>query len=409
MRVVGHPSRSGRADVYLHIGLAKTGTTHLQQVLWVSRHRLADDGVLVPGRTSRSQTLAVWDLMGRRTRGAEQPDVAGSWQALVDAAANWAGSHVLVSEEFLANARPGQVRRAVRAFAPAQVHVVVTVRDLSHVIGSAWQQELAKGRTWSWEEFLGAVREPERGPATAGVAFWLRHDVLRVLDTWEVAVPRERIHVVTVPPPGAPLLLLQERFAAASRLEPGALTIDHPLANESIGVTEAEVLRRVNIGLGGRLNERQYIRAVQQGVKPALRVDRSSPRIRLPVQELGWVAERATAVVAELRSRGYEVTGDLEDLVPTRSAGDGEEAGEAGAGDLAEAALAALVAVTEKYAEVWWRTRRPGRPVEGTGAQRVLSAGRAVAYRARVASLEAADRSRLASRLVNAYLRRSSR
>ena len=67
----------------------------------------------------------------------------------------------MVSEELLTTASARQARRAVRAFAPATVHVVVTARDLGQVIGSVWQQELAKGHTWSWPEFLTAVGHPE--------------------------------------------------------------------------------------------------------------------------------------------------------------------------------------------------------------------------------------------------------
>ncbi|MBA2560692.1 MAG: hypothetical protein H0V07_12580 [Propionibacteriales bacterium] len=406
--VTGTASR-GQLDVYLHIGLTKTGTSHLQQVLWLSRERLAGAGVLVPGRSRQSQTMAVWDLMGRRPRGADQPEVAGSWQELVSAAMRWSGSQVVISEEFLANATPRQVRLAVRAFAPARVHVVVTVRDLGRVIGSVWQQNLAKGRTWSWSEFVGAVRDPENGPATAGVGFWLRQDLLRILDTWEVAVPRQLIHLVTVPPPGSPRHLLLERFAAATHLDLGALASNQPETNVSIGTAEAEMLRRLNLGLAGRLNERQYNHAVQKGVQSALRGRMSSPRIRLPAGELEWVTDRATTMVRALDSRGYEVTGDLRDLIPSAAVTSESRPDDVDDSELAEAALAALVELTKKYAQLWSRTRKKDRTSDAGVANRLASSARARGYRARIGALEAADRNRWMSRAVNAYLRRSWR
>ncbi|MBA2550149.1 MAG: hypothetical protein H0V13_03655 [Nocardioidaceae bacterium] len=399
----------GQADVYLHIGLPKTGTSHLQQVLWLSRERLSADGVLVPGATRQAQRLAVWDLMGRRPRGAAQPEVAGSWQALVDAASGWSGSHVVVSEEFLTNARPRQARRAVDAFAPARVHVVLTVRDLGQVVGSVWQQGLAKGHTWSWEEFIAAVRDPASGPATAGGAFWLHQDLVRVLDTWETVVPRERIHLVTVPPASSSRHLLLERFAAATRLDTAALVSDLAGANVSVGVAEAEVLRRLNQGLGGRLNERQYAAAVQHGVKPALRDRRSSARIQVPAEELGWLTDRATAMVAEVRARGYQVAGDLRDLIPAPDATDGSRPDEVDDSELADAAIAALVAVTEKYAELSGRARRVDGAVEPSGDGGRASQARAHGYRAQMGVLRLADRNRWARKAVATYIRRSSR
>ena len=400
------PGRAGGpADVYLHIGLPKTGTSHLQQVLWRSRTRLASSGVLVPGRSRNAQTLAVWDLMGRRTRGAAQPGVAGSWEALVAEVSDWSGSHVVVSQEFLTNAAPRQARRAVRDLAPARVHVVVTARDLGQVMGSVWQQGLAKGYDWSWVEFVAAVRDPGQGPATAGVAFWLHQDLVRVLDVWEKAVPRDRAHLVIVPPPGASRELLQQRFAAATRLDPGALVSGLPGANVSVGVPEAEVLRRLNAGLGGRLNERQYVSTVQKVVKPALRTRRSSPRIRLPADELGWVTQRATALVAELRARGYTVHGDLDDLVPAAAAADGPRPDDVDDAELADAAIAALVAVAEEYARLWWRTSRVETTSSASGTGRLASQARALSFRARVGVLRLADRSRWVNRAVQLFVR----
>lgn len=403
----GSPGPGGPDDVYLHIGLPKTGTSHLQQVLWRSRAALASSGVLVPGQSRDAQTMAVWDLMGRRTRGAAQPGVAGSWQALVAEVSGWSGSHAVISEEFLTNATPRQARRAVRDLAPARVHVVVTARDLSQVVGSVWQQELAKGHDWSWEEFVAAVRDPEHGPATAGVAFWLHHDLVRVLDAWEAAVPRDRVHPVTVPPPGAPRDLLQQRFAAAARLDPDALTAGLPGANVSVGVPEAEVLRRLNAGLGGRLNERQYVSTVQKVVKPVLRRRRSSARIRLPADELGWVTERATALVAELRARGYTVHGDLDDLVPGAAAADGPRPDDVDDAELADAAIAALVAVAEEYAGLWWRTSRTDTASSASGAGRLASRARALGFQARLGVLRLADRSPLVNRAVHRIVLRS--
>lgn len=382
--------------------MSKTGTSYLQEALWANRQQLRAAGVLVPGDKPLFRSLAVWDLMGRRPRGADLPRVPGSWQALVDTVHGWSGTHAVVSEEGLALARPGQVRRAVESFSPSPVHVVVTVRDLLHVIPATWQQELAKGATWTFEEYLAAVRDPESGPVAAGVAFWLRQDITRVLDGWENLIPRDRIHIVTVPPPGSPHGLLLERFAAAARLDSSGLAEDKRPSNTSVGVAEAEVLRRLNLGLGDRLNERQYTRVVARGVREALQERRDTARIAFPAEHVGWVSERAASMVDELRRRNYDVSGDLNDLLVTGDSAGGYQQVEPA--ELADAALAALQASVEQHARFWERARTREPATAADEASRAGSFVRATGYRARLAALELADRNRFVRRALTRYL-----
>ncbi len=390
-------------DVFVHVGLSKTGTSYLQHVLWSNRQTLAADGLLVPGDGPLFRSLAVWDLTGRRPRGTDLPQVPGSWQLLVDAVAAWDGARVVLSEEGLALARPRQVRRAVSSLAPAPVHVVVTVRDLMSTIPATWQQELAKGATWTLADYLCAVRDPESGPVGAGVAFWLRQDVTRVLDRWESAVPRERIHLVTVPPPGSPAGLLLQRFAAAVGIDTAKLAEAAYASNASVGVVEAEVLRRLNLALRDRLNERQYTRVVARGVREALQQRADPQRITLPAEHVGWVHERAAAMVGELRSRSYHVCGDLDDLLAGPETAGGpptihEEA-------VAEATMHALRATVEQHAQLWWRTRNKEAATTTDEVSRLASSARAAGYRLRVSGLALANRNRLLRQAVARYLR----
>lgn len=396
--------------VYVHIGLPKTGTSYLQRSLWLSRRALAASGVLLPGETHQVQRFAFWDLLGRRLRGVSQPKVPGSWNSLVEAIGSWPGDRVVLTDEFLVNARPAHVRRMVRALAPAEVHVVVTVRDLGRVICSMWEQEVAKSRTWSWSEFLAAVRDPGRGPATAGIAFWLRCDLQKILATWEHAVPPERIHVVVVPPPGSPPTQLLDRFAATLDLDVKALTPPPAEVNNSVGVTETEILRRLNAGLGGRLNERQYLHIMRRVVKPVLRSRTGTNRIEFSAEDREWIDDRTTELVEFLKNRPYRVVGDLDDLVAVDGSAGGDDPQHVSEAALADAAVAVLTATVEQYADLWWKTqRRRDLTNETEWRTRLTSAGRALGYKARIGVLEKADRSRFVAGAMQLYLRRTSR
>jgi len=391
------------AAVYVHIGLPKTGTTYVQQVLWDSRAALAVAGILVPGDGRMDQSFAVWDLLGRRPRDADQPGVAGSWTALVETAQAWTGSAVVVSEELLAVATPRQAARAVRAFAPAPVHVVITVRDLARVVVAAWQQEMVKGRTWPLDDYVAAVRDPAGEMTSVGVSFWLRQDTARILEVWEEVVGAERVHLVTVPPSGSRPGLLLERFAGATGLPRAALVADTDTANESVGVAETEVLRRLNQRLDGALNERQYVKVVKRGVHPALQA-RNSTKVAFPTEHREWVAQTSATTVQTLRGRGYPVVGDLDDLLPVLGGEPAARPDQMPDGDVADAALDALAVVVQQYAQSWWKGRRKERAPSSGGVRQLVSSQRAYSYRARAAVLGLADRNRAVRWLVTRRL-----
>ena len=395
----------------IHIGLHKTGTTYLQSCLHSSRDALAEAGVLVPGKHHLYQHRAFWDLLGRRSKGANQPKLAGAWDALVEEIKAWQGHQVLLSDEFLVYARRGQVRRMVRALEPAEVHVVVTVRDLGRVIGSMWQQEIAQSRTWTWPEYVAAVRDPEEGAATAGVAFWLKQDLGRVLAPWESVVPREHIHVVVVPPSGSAPDEVLRRFAVATHVDPSLLTPAADQANTSVGPAETEILRQVNVLLEKKLNERQYMYVVNKVLRPALREANPTGRITLPTEHRGWVREKAKEMADFLRSGQYDVVGDLGDLLPDDShRGDDPDGGLAvDHAAMQEATTAVLAAGSEHYAKYWSRTRRSAGESEASAGTRVLSFWRSLGFRARQNALEAADHNPLFAKAARLYLRRSTR
>lgn len=399
--------------VFLHIGLAKTGTTSIQAALEQSQARYAAHGLCMPGGRHRAHRRAAYDLVGRRIEG-DEDSPAGAFRRLVEAVDACESPRAVISEELLALARPRHVRRLREALAAHELEVVVGVRDLGRTLLSGWQQELVNAQTFAWRPFADAVRDPGQGAVRAGVAFWLRHDVLRVLDTWERHVPRDRIHLVTVPPPGAPGDVLLDRFADAVSLPAGVLRLDGPMRNTSLGAVELEVLRRLNTRLGD-LPRRQYLAVVERGIRPGLERP-GSRRLALPPEDVGWVSERSAELVDELRARGYQVHGDLEELrtAPTPSS-DGSRGGrrldDVTPEELLKASEEALAALGRAHADTTARLRRArGRQQEDSGpVERAGSRLRAASFQAGVALLERADRNPVLAWAARTALRRRTR
>jgi hypothetical protein len=384
-------------DVHLHIGLHKTGTTSVQAALTHRAAALAEAGVLVPGGGHREHVLAAYDLLGRRIDGDETAPVEGAWRRLVAAIDGWNGPQAVVSEELLSFARPRQVKALAGALASHRLHVVVGVRDLGRILPSAWQQEITQGRTYSWQDYVTAVRDPAdpAGPPSAGVAFWLRFDVLRILQTWARVVPTERITVLVVPPPGALPATLLERFAAAATLPQGLLTLDDEPRRPSLGAAEVEALRRLNAAVAGDVSQKQYAELLRRGVRPGLTRPGSRP-LTTPAEELGWLSARTATFVDGIRDAGYPVVGDLAELAPVVA-----PAGTPAPDDVDESALLhatedALASLSREFAVLWKRHRRT-KPVDEPDVEpgeRLRSRSRSMVFEAKVAALEAADRHR---------------
>lgn len=393
------------ADLFLHVGLPKTGTTTLQGALDRHAEELAAHGVLYPGGRQEQQRLAMFDLLGQRMEGDER-SVAGRFGPMLEEIAAYDGRAIVVSEEILGMARPRQVRRFVEGVPMHRVHVVVSVRDLGRTLVSAWQQTVVMGGTSTWQEFVDEVREPGSGRASDGAGFFLRHDLLRVLDLWGKAVPAERIHLVTAPPAGTPGTLLLERFADAFGL-PADFFGEIPSRNESLGAAELELLRRLNTDLTEKLKKRQYRHVIEMGLRP--RWNRpTSRRIVLPANECGWVTERAEQLIKTLHDRGHPVHGDLADLLPAEATAE-RRLDEVTDAELLEASQAAVVALAVAQGKLFTRYRalfaeREGRTPSPTEV--VGSSMRASSVRVKKRLLAEADRNRFLARAVRRYVAR---
>jgi hypothetical protein len=298
--------------VYLHVGIAKTGTTYLQELLWHNRGILDRHGVRYPGTLPDDHFRASVDLRQTPFAGDRQSYVPGAWDE-VAAAAVAAPDRAVISHETLTRTRVEQVRRAADSLRSAEVHVVVTARDLARQLPAVWQEHVKNRGATSYERFLRAVAELPRAPRHR--KFWEAQDILGVLGRWSVVVPPERVHVVTVPQPGAASGLLWERFASVLGVDPAVVDTDVPVSNVSLGVAEAEVLRRMNPALR-RLDWATYEQQVKWGLAARLAERKGSARLGVPPGRRAWVRERSEEMIAGLRDRGYDIVGDLEELRP---------------------------------------------------------------------------------------------
>lgn len=397
------------ADVVLHVGLYKTGTTTIQGALTATADRLATEGVLFPGG-SRAQRLAAYDLLGQRVQGEDRTEAVGALGRLLDLVTVHEGPTVVISEEELSLARPRHARRLVRGLEGHRVHVVVGARDMGRTLVSAWQQTVVNGGSTTWQEFVASVRGADGALPSEGVSFHWRHDLLRVLDTWASVVPADRVRLVTVPPSGSSGATLLARFAEAAGLPdtwPGTQQVTR---NVSLGSAELEAVRRLNAAVAGRLTTAQHRFVIEAGIRARLAGTTARP-LELPAQHLGWATSYGEQLVAELRRRGVRVHGDLSDLVPSRTRPTGPDLDDVGEGELLAATQAALASLALDHGRLFRRYRQAFTEREGRlpGAAEVLgSQARAGSFWLRKQAVGHADHHPLLASGMRIYLGRTS-
>ncbi len=323
--------------VLLHVGAPKTGTSFVQDILFRNREVLRERGLLYAADRHDAHFLAALDLMELPWGGLER-EAAGAWGRLAAEVREWPDT-AIVSHEILGTASRLHVRRALEDLgAPeTEIHVVFSARDLVRQIPAEWQENVKHRRTRTYRSFLDALRDPERS-AEVAQWFWGVQEIPDVLDRWGASLPRERVHLVTVPPTGAPPDLLWQRFAGLFGLDPAEFP-PSSRANASLGVPESAMLRRLNTRLNDTLPNHHYRTFVRELLVHRNLAGRAgSARLALPADVHRWASDLGRAWVSELALRGYDVVGSLDDLVP----GDPGEYVDPDAGDEAEVAEAAL-------------------------------------------------------------------
>jgi hypothetical protein len=300
--------------VFLHIGPPKTGTTYLQAVLWSNRATLKDQGVLVPGRSAVSQFHGVVDLLERDPTHLGADRTAGAWDELVEEVRSWSGSAV-ISHENLGFADAEQADRAKLSLEAKEIHVVFTAREFSRIVPAMWQERLKNRANDTWADYLAVLKGT--GAWTAK-GFWHQHSGAGLL-AWAAGLPPEQVHIVTVPPTGAPPTLLWERFATTLGIDAASCDTDVPRSNESLGVAESAFLRRFNERASG-VGWDAYRAHVKHFLAPDVLAQREeSTRLAVQRDEIDPLATQARQLIDTIESHGFDVVGDLADLEPATS------------------------------------------------------------------------------------------
>jgi len=307
----------GSRRIYVHIGEPKTGTSFLQHALWRNRAQLAAQGVVLPGYSYGGHARASQDLREVQWLAGDPADPwIGEWDVLTGQALR-ARDAAVISNELLAACNARQADRAVRSLLQAEVHIVVTVRDFATLLPAEWQETVKTRGTVGWEQWLdgviGAAPDPDR---RRRLWFWTVHDTLAVLGLWSRLIPADQVHVITLPSRGGTNELWL-RFASVLGVESGTIDLPPRRENPSLGLAEAEFLRRLNEALPDQMPRWFYTWNIKRILaSDVLSAGPSQARLALPPAYQAWARQQSEILVAGLRESKYHIVGDLGDLLP---------------------------------------------------------------------------------------------
>ena len=298
---------------FVHIGAPKTGSTFIQQVLWANKDSLDAVGIHTPGAGQWQHYLAGQDLRDVPFN----PDDPGedwtcAWDRLAELARESPAPTVIITDERLSALSDVQAQRVVTGLTPREVHVVYSTRDLPGLLPSEWQEYLKHGSVQTFGEWADQVLVEEDGP---GRWFWRVHDMESVVSRWATAVPRDRIHVITMPSPQAPRDEMWRRFAHVIGCDPHVVPERETTANPSLGLVSAEVLRRVNEALSPDL-PKWHRAGVVRDILANRVLNPLGPRTRprIPAHLTDLIRRRTDHVQSRLADLGCDIVGDVADL-----------------------------------------------------------------------------------------------
>jgi hypothetical protein len=304
---------------------------------------LRADGLLYPGRNG-THVMAALDLRNIEFKGHRYAEADHAWPRLVKTIKSWGGD-AIIDQELFAGATEKQVGRALRTLDFADVHILLTVRDMARQLPAAWQEWIRNRETETFADWLHAVHPPDDAKSDARWLFWRLHDIPEILRRWTGNVPAERVHVITVPPAGSDPGILWNRFAGVLDIDPDAYDTRSERQRASLAAAEVEALRALNIALRGQhVPWPAYDRIVKRYLAFELGERRGDP-IALPKDHYDWAVQWSRDAAAFIAAGGYHVVGDLNDLIPTapRPGVDPDEVSDKARADAAVAGMVALV------------------------------------------------------------------
>lgn len=223
----------------------------------------------------------------------------------------WARPFLLVGAPVSTSALRAALAADRRIEGGRRPEVLIVATNFDAMLQQVWTLRVLRGAEPRWGKFVNRWASRDQLPIASDIPLLAGH--------WAERVGPERVHVVVPEPDDDRNGHRHLRRTAATILgfpePPAPQRVDVP----ALPPAAVDVLRRVNLVLGGRVDPDQRRALIRDWVGTLFRESRQV-RLRMPADMSDWAQERSLRMTQDLRVGGYPVHGDLEQVVSRRTA-----------------------------------------------------------------------------------------
>ncbi len=307
--------------VYLHVGFHKTGTTAIQESLFSSSQSLENLSLNYVTGGGKAGHKAAWALSGRtwgwKKRGGSKTPISEWKKALRKIKLSKKSS--LLSSEFFSELTNKQLARLSKDLRGLDVQIIFTLRPLSKILPSSYQQHLKYGLKASYGEWLVDIfAEPGKSKLTP--SFWKRHNHVKVIERWIKVFGNSNIHLIIVDEDKPDQLY--RSFEEILNIPSQTLTAVKSVgSNRSLSYAEISLLLAINRAFPAERSWADYELFIRNSaighLTDEVKLTAEDERLFTPEWAIERVTELVNVNVTGIKAAGIKIYGDLQNLLDT--------------------------------------------------------------------------------------------
>ena len=304
--------------VFIHVGFHKTGTTAIQESLHSHRDELNKLGLIYATKYRKANHRQAWALSERywgwKNRGGNKTPIS-EWNTQVKSLKSNKSNSIL-SSEFFSELNEAKLNRMASDLRDFQVEVIFTIRPLSKMLASSYQQYLKYGIKASYDEWLQDIFQNSK-KSKLTPTFWKRHRHEVVIARWAKVFGNQNIHLVVVDESEPEFLF--DSFNQILQLPAGTLSeVINSGTNRSLNYSEISLLLAINRAFPKDRNWADYEAFIREGSIRRLTNQADLAGLGEKLLTPQWAVDESQKItlnsINEINALGIRIYGDVNQM-----------------------------------------------------------------------------------------------